>query len=241
MEEINLRDLFLYFISKIFIVIITFVIAVSTSIVYSKFVKVPKYNSYTTIVLTRSGDSTNEQNASITQNDITLNQKLVATYREIIKSRRVLGQVKENLGLDISAGELSSNISVTNPDSTELIKITVSGKNKEEVKDITNEIARVFSKEIEEIYDIKNVSIIDTAIEANSPYNMNIVKETLIASVIGIVLGLGIVFIMFYFDTTIKNAEEISEKVGLPLLGVVPKVDTGKKKKNKKKKSRGNK
>lgn len=241
MEEINLRDLFLYFISKIFIVIITFVIAVSTSIVYSKFVKVPKYNSYTTIVLTRSGDSTNEQNASITQNDITLNQKLVATYREIIKSRRVLGQVKENLGLDISVGELSSNISVTNPDGTELIKITVSGKNKEEVKDITNEIARVFSKEIEEIYDIKNVSIIDTAIEANSPYNMNIVKETLIASVIGIVLGLGIVFIMFYFDTTIKNAEEISEKVGLPLLGVVPKVDTGKKKKNKKKKSRGNK
>ena len=241
MEEINLRDLFLYFISKIFIVIITFVIAVSTSIVYSKFVKVPKYNSYTTIVLTRSGDSTNEQNASITQNDITLNQKLVATYREIIKSRRVLGQVKENLGLDISVGELSRNISVTNPDSTELIKITVSGKNKEEVKDITNEIARVFSKEIEEIYDIKNVSIIDTAIEANSPYNMNIVKETLIASVIGIVLGLGIVFIMFYFDTTIKNAEEISEKVGLPLLGVVPKVDTGKKKKNKKKKSRGNK
>ncbi len=241
MEEINLKDLFLYFISKIFIVIITFVIAVSTSIVYSKFVKVPKYNSYTTIVLTRSGDSTNEQNASITQNDITLNQKLVATYREIIKSRRVLGQVKENLGLDISVGELSSNISVTNPDGTELIKITVSGKNKEEVKDITNEIARVFSKEIEEIYDIKNVSIIDTAIEANSPYNMNIVKETLIASVIGIVLGLGIVFIMFYFDTTIKNAEEISEKVGLPLLGVVPKVDTGKKKKNKKKKSRGNK
>ena len=241
MEEINLKDLFLYFISKIFIVIITFVIAVSTSIVYSKFVKVPKYNSYTTIVLTRSGDSANEQNASITQNDITLNQKLVATYREIIKSRRVLGQVKDNLGLDISVGELSSNISVTNPDSTELIKITVSGKNKEEVKDITNEIARVFSKEIEEIYDIKNVSIIDTAIEANSPYNMNIVKETLIASVIGIVLGLGIVFIMFYFDTTIKNAEEISEKVGLPLLGVVPKVDTGKKKKNKKKKSRGNK
>jgi len=241
MEEINLKDLFLYFISKIFIVIITFVIAVSTSLVYSKFIKVPKYSSYTTVVLTRSGDNANEQNVSITQNDITLNQKLVATYREIIKSRRVLGQVKDNLGLDISVGDLSNNISVTNPDGTELIKIKVSGRNKEEVKDITNEIARVFSKEIEEIYDIKNVSIIDTAIEANSPYNMNIIKETIIASLVGIVLGLGIVFIMFYFDTTIKNAEEVGEKLGLPLLGVVPKVDTGKKKKNKKKKTRGNK
>lgn len=243
MEEINLKDLFLYFISKIFIVIITLVFAVSISIVYSKFIKVPKYSSYTTIVLTRSGDNGNEQNASITQNDITLNQKLVATYREIIKSRRVLGQVKDNLGLDSSVGEISSNISVTNPDGTELIKIKVTGKNKEEVKDITNEIARVFSKEIEEIYDIKNVSIIDTAIEAGSPYNMNLVKETVIASLLGLALGLGIVFIMFYFDTTIKNTDEVQEKVGLPLLGVVPKVDTGKKKKskNKKKKNRGNK
>ena len=241
MEEINLKDLFLYFISKIFIVITTLVFAVSISIVYSKFIKVPKYSSYTTIVLTRSGDNGNEQNSSITQNDITLNQKLVATYREIIKSRRVLGQVKDNLGLDSSVGEISSNISVTNPDGTELIKIKVTGKNKEEVKDITNEIARVFSKEIEEIYDIKNVSIIDTAIEAGSPYNMNLVKETVIASLLGLALGLGIVFIMFYFDTTIKNPDEVQEKVGLPLLGVVPKVDTGKKKKNKKKKNRGNK
>lgn len=240
MEEINLKDLFLYFISKIFIVIITFVVAVSVSVVYSKFIKVPKYSSYTTIVLTRSGDSSNEQNASITQNDITLNQKLVATYREIIKSRRVLGQVKDNLGLDISVSELSSNISVTNPDSTELIKIKVSGKKKDEVKDITNEIARVFSNEIEDIYDIKNVSIIDTAIEANSPYNMNFVKETVIAALIGFVVGFGIIFVMFYFDTTIKNAEEIQTKLGLPLLGVVPKVDTGKKK-NKKKRSRGSK
>ena len=239
MEEINLKDLFVYFISKIFIVIITFFIAVSVSIVYSKFVKVPRYSSYTTIVLTRSGDTSSEQNASITQNDITLNQKLVATYREIIKSRRVLGQVKDNLGLDISVSELSNNISVTNPDNTELIKIKVTGKKKDEVKDITNEIARVFSNEIEDIYDIKNVSIIDTAIEANSPYNMNLVKETVIAGLIGFVIGFGIVFVMFYFDTTIKNAEEIQTKMGLPLLGVVPKVDTGKK--NKKKKSRGSK
>ena len=239
MEEINLKDLFLYFISKIFIVIITFVVAISVSVVYSKFLKVPKYSSYTTIVLTRSGDSSNEQNSSITQNDITLNQKLVATYREIIKSRRVLGQVIDNLGLDISVSELSSNISVTNPDGTELIKIKVTGKKSDEVKDITNEIARVFSNEIEDIYDIKNVSIIDTAIEATNPYNMDIVKETVIAGLIGFVLGFGIIFIMFYFDTTIKNAEEVQTKIGLPLLGVVPKVDTGKK--NKKKKNRGSK
>ena len=47
---------------------------------------------------------------------------------------------------------------------------------------------------------------------------------------IGIVLGFGIIFIMFYFDTTIKNAEEIQTKLGLPLLGVVPRVEKEKNK-----------
>ena len=31
-----------------------------------------------------------------------------------------------------------------------------------------------------------------------------------------------IVFIMYYFDTTIKTKEEIEEKVGLPVLGIIP-------------------
>lgn len=225
MEEINLKDLFSYFFSKSFIVIITLAVAILISTIYGEFIKVPMYRSYTTIVLTRSGDTDKNDN-SITQNDILLNQKLVATYREIIKSRRVLGQVIENLNLDMEVSELSQNISVTNEEDTELIKISVSSVNKEDAKDIANEIAKVFSNEIVDIYNIKNVSIIDTAIEAKEPYNINFVKETVIASLFGVVLGVAIIFVMFYFDTTIKNPEEVQTKIGLPLLGVVPKVES---------------
>lgn len=225
MEEINLKDLFSYFISKSFIVIITLAVAILVSTIYGEFIKVPMYRSYTTIVLTRSGD-TDKNDSSITQNDILLNQKLVATYREIIKSRRVLGQVIENLELDMEVSELSQNISVTNEEDTELIKISVSSVNKEDAKNIANEIAKVFSNEIVDIYNIKNVSIIDTAIEAKTPYNINFVKETVIAALLGVVLGVAIIFVMFYFDTTIKNPEEIQTKIGLPLLGVVPKVES---------------
>lgn len=225
MEEINLKDLFSYFFSKSFIVIITLTVAILVSTIYGEFIKVPMYRSYTTIVLTRSGDTDKNDN-SITQNDILLNQKLVATYREIIKSRRVLGQVIENLDLDMEVSELSQNISVTNEEDTELIKISVSSVNKEDAKDIANEIAKVFSNEIVDIYNIKNVSIIDTAIVAKTPYNINTVKEIVIAALFGVVLGVAIIFVMFYFDTTIKNPEEIQTKIGLPLLGVVPKVES---------------
>lgn len=224
MEEINLKDLFSYFVSKIFIVVITLAVAVLVSAIYAEVIKVPKYQSYTTIVLTTSSETEGNSN-SITQNDITLNQKLVSTYREIIKSRRVLDQVIENLGLDMKVEQLSGMISVTNEEDTELIKITVSCEEKALARDIANEIAKVFSNEIMEIYNIKNVSIIDKAIKSNNPYNMNTTKDVVIGAVIGIVLGLGIIFVMFYFDTTIKNAEEVQTKLGLPLLGVVPRVE----------------
>lgn len=229
MEEINLKDLFSYFVSKSFIVVILLAVSILASTIYSECIKVPQYRSYTTIVLTRSNEKENNSNG-ITQNDITLNQKLVSTYREIMKSRRILSQVIDNLDLDMEVEELSNMISVTNEEDTELIRISVSCKNKEDAKNIANEIAKVFSNEIVDIYNIKNVSIIDVAIEAKEPYNMNTVKDLIISSVIGLVLGLGIIFVMFYFDTTIKNPEEVQTKLNLPILGVVPKVDNKKQK-----------
>ena len=233
MEEINLKDLFSYFISKIWIVVIAFLLLVIVSVVNCKFIKVPEYNSTTTIVLTINSES--DISNSISQNDITINQKLVATYRQIIKSRRVLDQVINNLGLDIDADNLSKKISVTNETDTELLKITVSNVDPELAKDIADEIAKVFSDEIVEIYNIQNVSIIDKGLVAEAPYNIKLFKNMIIFGMLGIMLGLGIIFVMFYFDTTIKSSEEITEKIGLPVLGVVPAMDNGKKLKEKKK------
>ena len=43
-----------------------------------------------------------------------------------------------------------------------------------------------------------------------------------ISVLVSFVLACGIIFVMFYFDTTIKSSEEVEEKIGLPVLGVVP-------------------
>lgn len=232
MEEINLKELFNYFLSKIAIIIVTFAVVLLVGGIYSLCLKTPRYSSSTTLILV-SGENDKKED-SITQEDISLNQKLIATYRQIIKSRRVLNQVIENLDLDCKYEELTDNISVTTDADTELIRITVNDTDPENARLIADEIATVFSNEIVEIYSIKNISIIDRAILNTKPYNMNFVKEVIIYSLVGIVLGVGIVFVIFYFDTTIKSTEEIQEKLGLPVLGVVPKVERKKKKKSKK-------
>lgn len=223
MEEINLKELFEYFVSKLPIIVIAALLTTLVGIAYGLWFQKPMYNSYTTIVLTRTDNgSTTTDGTGITQSDILLNQNLVSTYREIIKSKRILNQVINNLDLNISTDELEKNISVTSEKDTEVIKISVNNSNPTDAKDIANEIERVFSNEIISIYNIKNITIIDYAEEDTTPYNINVPKQIILAFLIGFILACAVIFVTFYFDTTIKSSEEIENKLGLPVLGVVP-------------------
>lgn len=213
MEEIDLKELFNYFISKIFIIILITITVLTIGFSYDAFFKTPMYNSYTTVLL--KGEDT------ITSSDITLNKNLVNTYSEIIKSRKVIRKVIENLKLDYGVEELQKNISVSNINDTEIIKISVSDTDNYIAKNIANEAANVFTAEIINYFNIQNIGIIDYAEVSELPYNINILKSIIIYLFMGLILGVSIVFVMFYFDNTVKTSEEIENKLKLPVIGMI--------------------
>ncbi len=223
MEEINLTDLLKYFISKILIIILLTILSGLIGSMYSLFIQTPMYKSTTTMLLANvtTFDSNTNASTGLTA-DITLNQKLVSTYREIITSKRVLNQVISKLNLNYQYEELKKMITVDSVSNTEIISVTVKNANPEKAVDIANEVANTFCDVIVTIYQIQNVNIIDKAEISDVPFNINLVKQVVIYLLIGFVLGCVTVFIMYYFDTTIKTKEEIEEKVGLPVLGIIP-------------------
>lgn len=227
MEEFNISEFIKYYFSLIVIVILFIILGAVGSWYYTDYIQVPMYKSQTSLVLTRAGDST----GSITQNDISLNKNLVATYREIIKSRRILSNVISNLNLDITEKELSDKVSVTSSNDTELIVISVVDKDSKLARNIANEIAKVFKEEITTIYNIENISIVDIAIKAKDAYNVNPLKQYVIGVGSGFLIGSLIITVMFYFDDSIKKPEDIEEKVGLSVLSTVPKYKGKKKRK----------
>ena len=221
MEEIDLKELFDYYKSKLKWVIITIFVFIIIGNIYTVATRVPMYRSDTTIVLVSENDK--EYNTS----ELQLNKNLVATYSEIIKSRKVLEPVIENLRLKYTYAELKANVTVTSVTNTEIIRITVSDKKSEKATRIANEIAEVFTGEVQKIYKLNNVSVVDKAVSSTKPYNVNFVKDNIIYMGLGLIISCGIIFIKFYFDTTIKTTEEIENKLGLTVLGVVPKVERG--------------
>lgn len=226
MDEVNLKELFRYILSKFYIVVTATVVVVLAGEIYSTYLKTPLYRSTTKLVLTSSqGD--NSQTA-VTNTDVTLSNNLVKTYSEIVTSRGVLAKVIDNLKLDTTTDELANKVTVSSVSNTQIITIAVSDPDAGQAEKIANEIAKVFKAEIVSLYKIDNVQIVDKAQVASSPYNVNILKQTLQFLAAGLAMGIGIVLIMFYLDNTVKSSQVVEDKVGLVVLGVVPKV--GKKK-----------
>ena len=223
MEEIDLKELFEFVKNKLGLLIIITVGICLLGCVYGLFLQKPMYKSYTTIIL--SG-----RDSQITQSELSLSKSLVDTYAEIVKSRRVLEQVIEELNLDTTYEKLSNKISVTSVNNTEIIKIIVTDTDPTEAKNIANVTANYFTKEVVDLYKVNNVNVLDEANTTNIPYNINVAKQIIIYLFIGFIIGAGVLFIIFYFDRTIKSAEQIEQKIKLPILGSVEEFSKGGKK-----------
>ena len=223
MEEIDLKEWFDFVKNKLGLLITITVGVCLLGCIYGLLIQKPMYKSYTTIILSGS-------DSQITQSELTLNKNLVDTYAEIVKSRRVLEQVIDELDLDMTYEKLTNKISVSAVNNTEIIKITVTDTNPIEAKNIANVTANFFSKEVVKLYKMNNVNVLDEANESNNPYNINIVKQIIIYFFIGLIIGAGVLFIIFYFDRTIKSAEQVEQKIKLPILGSVEEFTKGGKK-----------
>ena len=231
MEEINIKDFFNYLKKYILIicgVVVIFVIGVFT---YDKSIKKPLYTTYTTIILTKSNEA--QTSTTITQNDILLNQKLVETYTKIIKSKLVLDQVISETGITYTAEELGQNVAVEAYENTEMLKISVTDSDPELSASIANSIAQVFSGEVAKIYQMNNISVIDIAQVPEEVSNNTLTRDFFIALFISIFGSIGVIFIIYYFDDSIKLTDDLEEEIGMPVIAKVFKSDIGSKNRGK--------
>ena len=72
--------------------------------------------------------------------------------------------------------------------------------------------------------ETNNIQVVDKAEVPLFPYKPRIALNAAIGLLAGLVLGLGLVFLMESFDDSIKFADEVEKMLAVPLLGVIPKV-----------------
>ena len=234
MDELNLKDIFNMFWTKKFEIILIIAIAIVIGFIYSYVLLKPEYKSTTSILLAKS-NTAQADDGTITSSEISLNQKLVSTYSDLIKTEKVLTQVINNLQINKTVEELQKNIQVSAKKDTEIIEISVTDADNEMARRIANEAAQVFITQIvQEYYNMDNVYVVDEARAESAPYNINHTKDLVIFVAAGFVIACIYVLIAYMLDTTVKSKEDIEKKLGLTVLTSIPMCDFKKAKGGKK-------
>ncbi|MBR2753673.1 polysaccharide biosynthesis tyrosine autokinase [Candidatus Saccharibacteria bacterium] len=226
MEEINIKDFFNYLKGYFFAFVVVAILAVIGVVIYDTSFKKPVYQSKTTVVIAKA-DSLD--GTATTLNDINASQKLAMNYSEIAKSELVLNQVIKNLGLNSDVKTLSKNLTIKPVDDTSILGITVRDYNPKLSAVIANEIAKVFSEKVTEIYKTENVTQLSVALAPEYPSNNTLTRDLVLAIVAVVLLVCGFAFARFYLDDTVKHNDDLEKLAGLSVAGTILKGNTNKK------------
>lgn len=221
MEELDLKKLIGIFWNKRLHIIVISIFAVIIGFIYSFYFVKPKYQSYTTLVLVKATTDSESSNKTLTSSDVGLAKSLIGTYSQLAKSKTILRPTINNLQINETEETLMKKITVTDINDTEMLKITVKDENPVKAMKIANELTRVFSEKVSEMY-VDNVYILDEAEESITPCNVNHIKDLLIFFVVGLVISAVYVLIANMFDTTVKDSDDIENNADLTTLVSIP-------------------
>lgn len=220
-EEINLKDIFDMFWDRKIGMIIIILLCIVAGYVYTTFFVTPVYEATSKAILTSNVDGESES-GEMTTTEVTLNNSLLSTYREIVTSDSVVSKVIGNLGLNISDDVLRSQISVNSTTGSQVIQITVKSANANLAAKIANELRRVFTERVAELYDMQNIKPLDDAKVPTSPSNINHTKDIVMFAAIGVVLAIAYAIIANLLDNTVKSSSDIEKATGLNVIAEIP-------------------
>lgn len=214
--EINLRDIFYEWKRRIFLILAVGILAACVCCCYITLFVTPMYTSTATILVLTQDES------SATVADLQLGPEIAADYSILISSRPVLEETIENLGLDISYTQLEAELTITNPENTRLLQLSVTDADPVLARQLVNELASTASEYIGEKIDVAPPKIIEEGELPASSSNGDIMKPALLSFAGGIIVTAGIIALMTILDDAIETEEDITKYLRIPVLGNIP-------------------
>ncbi len=243
--ELELKDYIRVIRKRIWVLIILMICSGAIASIYSYFIITPTYQASSKLIVNKTTETTvSSKGEQITLGDINLNISLINTYKEIIRTTKIMNIVAErNPDFGLTGTQLIQMVKVNSVNNTQVMTVSVIDDSNARAVKIVNAISETFKNEIPYIYKVDNVSILDMAKE--SPNAKPIKPQPLLNITIGLILGLmiavGLILLLEYLDDTIKTEEDITNYMGLPTLAMITTFTDGEesKKRNRSSQSRG--
>ena len=153
---------------------------------------------------------------------------LANDFTQLVKNERIQSDTAEALGReDLEDFDISVNSSAT----TRVIKVEVTGDNPQEAAKVANSLVGEIQKTALEVMDIEALNIISKADVPETPSGPNRVLFSIAGFLAGLLAALVFVVLRRELDTTIRSEDELKSVIGVPVIGRMPKVKVGSKRK----------
>lgn len=197
------------------------ILATVISGVLSFFVIDPVYEASTKVFIGKEENSEESYNS----NDIAMYQKLLKTYAEAIKTRDLIDASIKASKYDLTVGQVSSGLTVVPVADTQILQIKYQSKDPKEAEVILKSISNEFIKISKELVPNGNVRVIEAVEMPERPISPNKKMNIAIAFLLGLMVSVGLVFLLEYMDNTYKTKEQLEKELEIPVLGIIPTVD----------------
>lgn len=197
--------------------------------VYSTFFVKQDYESTVKVFIGKQ----NFQNTSENYNseEVALYQRLITTYSEIIKSKKLINKsineskINSLKGIDhtIKYEEVIGNLTVTPISNTQIIELKYSSNNVQLSYDLLYSMVENLIAYSKELYPSVNIKVLEQVNVVNGALMSKKLMISGVSLILGLVIGIGGIVAMMYFDNTFKSKRDLEEEFDIPVIGVIPK------------------
>ena len=222
-ETISIVELIQILKKKALLIIMTTIAGIGLAAGVTFFMLTPIYDSAAQLIVqNKQAEGTN------LQNDINGNLMLINTYKDMIKGDIVIDAVQKELQKEYqytySNSELKDIIEVEQAQNSQMFRIIAKSPEPRKAATIANVTAGIFQKKAEDVLEVSKVTITSKGVVPSKAIFPNNKLNLLIGAVVGMMLGVGLAFLIELFDKTVKDDRFIAESLGLPILGQVSEI-----------------
>lgn len=220
-EEFDILE-FLYLLRcKIVYILVFFILGGTLSGLYTKFFIAPRYTAVTKLyVVSASSDSL------VNLSDLQIGASLTADYEQLIMTRPILEKVITNLGLEevYTTETIKKDITITNPEDSRMLYISVNTTNPQYSMDIANEIAKQTVEQLGDLMDSAPPKIAEKAVYPEEQSSPSLAKNIIIGCVGLVFLYIAFLLVRFLLDNKIDSEEDVEKYLGVPPIVVIPQL-----------------
>lgn len=221
--DVELRDYLRILWSRRWLIVLCLAVAAGSALGFSARIT-PKYAA--TAKVNVGPRAVQQNNAADVLAEVTVGQQYVTTYAEILKSRPLAEKVVQKTAAPISPTELSKRTSTKVLPDTRLIEVTVTDPSPSRAQQYVNLLVTSFVENENNQFGggaPVSASVLETALKPTEPVSPKPAQNAVIGGLLGLMLGVGMAFLLEQLDTTIKTKEDAERALApLPVIATIP-------------------